>query len=142
LGMNRPLRHYILRITREKWVKQVFSIKKYYPGVRRRWEPGMTILLARKAEEGDSFIGYGIVDRFIKRDSLPDREREECERMSWSGAIVFKELFKFEPPLPMKETILSGRKVKGKCFHGYPLSKSEVESILGKARQLCKINRV
>ena len=38
-GESSP-RGYILRIARDEWVKQVFDRKKYYVGVRGRWEPG------------------------------------------------------------------------------------------------------
>ena len=135
-------KNFILRITKEEWYKQVFTIKKYYPGVPRSWEQDNIILLVRKAEKGDSFIGYGVVDRFVKRDSLPEEKRQKCEQMGWRGELVFKELYIFEPPLLIKETILKGSKAKGRYFHGYPLSQEEMKSILAKAKEQCTLNKI
>lgn len=133
---------YILRITKEEWFRQVFSIKKYYPGVRRKWEPGGGILLIRKSEDGDSFVGYGTVKEYIRRDLLPDKEREECEAMGWTGVLIFNDLFRFDPPLLIRDTILSGGRAQGRCLHGYPLTQEQVESILDKARQLSRVQKV
>jgi len=138
---NSP-RSYILRISREEWYRQVFSIKKYFPGVPRKWESGGIIFLARKAEKGDSLIGYGIIGKFVKRELLPEDRRKECERMGWKGAIIFSELYKIDPPLPIKETILSAAKARGRYFHGYPLTKDQVESVLKTIKEkasLCKV---
>jgi hypothetical protein len=140
-GESSP-RNFILRITRDEWFRQVFSIKKYFPGIGRRWEPGGTILLIRKAEEGDSFVGYGVLDEFVRRDLLPDEKRKECEAMGWKGILVFKELYRFEPPLKIKDTIIRSSKAKGKCFHGYPLMQKQVESILQTAKEKAAINKV
>jgi len=142
LVIDESPQNYILRITREEWFRQVFSIKKYYPGVRRRWEPNSTILLVRKSEDGDSFIGYGILQKFVKRNMLSEREREECERMGWTGVLVFSELFRFEPPLLIKDTILSGGKARGRCLHGFPLTQRQTESILNKAKENCGFTRI
>lgn len=133
---------YILRITREEWFRQVFTIKKYYPGVRRKWEPHTEILLVRNSEDGDSFVGYGTLQEYMKRDLLPDKERTLCETMGWTGALVFKELFKFDPPLLVKDTILSGGRAQGRCLHGYPLTQKQVELILNKAAELCNIQKI
>ncbi|MCW4020654.1 MAG: hypothetical protein NWF14_05445 [Candidatus Bathyarchaeota archaeon] len=134
-GETESPRSYTLRITREEWFQQVFMIKKYYPGVPRRWEPDGVILLVRKAEKGDSFVGYGTVERFVKRDHLPEEKRKECEKMGWKGAIVFSELYKFDPPLPIKETVLKDPRLKGRIFHGYPLTKEQVDSVLDTAKE-------
>ena len=133
---------FILRISKEEWFKQVFTIKKYYPGIGRRWEEGSTILLAKKTENRDSLVGYGVLERFVKRDQLPEKERLECEKMGWKGVLVFRNLFRFEPPLPMKETVLSGSNAKGKCFHGYPLTQKQVESILNVAKEKCAFHEI
>lgn len=135
-------KNFILRITKEEWFRQVFTIKKYYPGIARRWEEGSLIFLARKSEVGDSFIGYGVVKKFVERDNLKDDERHECERMGWRGAIIFNELYRFEPPLPIKETVLSGLKAKGRCWHGYPLTDDQAADILKAAANLCNIREV
>ena len=133
---------YVLRITKEEWFRQVFTIKKYYPGVRRRWEPNAKILLVRNSENGDSFVGYGILMQYLKRDQLSEDERKKCELMQWTGALVFRELFRFDPPLLLRETILSGSRVRGSYLHGYPLTNGQVDSILTRAKELCSILKI
>ena len=140
-GHNSP-NNFILRITREEWFKQVFSIKKYFPGISRSWEPNGAILLVHKAENGDSFVGYSVLDEFVKREMLHDEKRQECETMGWKGVLVFKELYKFEPPLKIKDTILGTSKARGKCFHGFPLTQEQVNSILEAAKEKVAINKV
>jgi len=135
-------RSYVLRISREEWYRQVFSIKKYFPGVPRKWEPGGTIFLARRTEKGDSLVGYGVIEKFVKRNLLPEDRRRECEEMGWKGAIVFSELYRFDPPIPIKETILEASKAKGRYFHGYPLTKDQVESLLRTAKGKTSLRKV
>jgi hypothetical protein len=141
IGQGSP-NNFILRITRDEWFKQVFSIKKYFPGISRRWEPGGTILLVRKAENGDSFVGYGVLEEFVKKDQLPEEKRRECETMGWRGVLVFNQLYRFEPPLKIKDTVIGVSKAKGKCFHGYPLMQKQVDSILQTAKEKVSINKV
>jgi len=135
-------RSYILRISKEEWYRQVFSIKKYFPGVPRKWEPGGIIFLARKAEKGDSLVGYGVIGEFVERDLLPEERRKECEMMGWRGAIVFSELYKISPPVPIKETILAASKARGRYFHGYTLTRDEVESLLRTIKKKASLIRV
>jgi len=134
--------NFILRITREEWFNQVFSIKKYFPGIARYWESNGTIFLVRKAERGDSFVGYGVLDSFIRKDLLPEEQKKECEIMGWRGVLVFKKLYRFEPPLKIKDTVIGASNAKGRCFHGYPLTREQVESILRTAKQKVSINQV
>jgi len=135
-------RNYVLRITKEEWYRQVFSIKKYFPGISRKWEPSGIIFLARKAEKGDSLVGYGIIGEFVKRDLLPEDRRKECERMGWRGAIIFSELYRINPPVQIKETILAASKARGRCFHGYPLTKEQAESILRTINEKASLQKV
>jgi len=135
-------RSYILRISKEEWYRQVFSIKKYFPGVPRKWTPGGIIFLARKAEKGDSLIGYGVIEKFVKRDLLPEDRRKECERMGWKGAIVFSELYKIDPPVPIKETILGAARARGRYFHGYTLTRDQVDSILRTIEEKAALRKV
>ena len=124
---------YILRISKEEWVRQVFEKRKYYPGIMRRWAHGTTILLARKTERGDSFIGYGVIGRIDMPWELPEEEREYCKRHGWKCAISFKNLTRFEEPLPIKETFLREDRRKGKFLHGIPLTVEQIDSILESA---------
>lgn len=127
---------YILRISRDDWVRQVFEKRKYYPGIMRRWSRGTTILLARKTEKGDSFIGYGIIGRIDMPWELPEEELEYIRSHGWKCVLVFKNLMRFEKPLPLKETFLRDDRRKGKFLHGVPLTVEQVDSILEAAEDL------
>jgi len=126
---------YILRITKIEWVKRVFSLKRYYAGVKRKWEPGLTILFARKAEKGDSFLGYGIIGSVLKTEELSEEERAECKKYGWNRVINFKDVIKFDSPLPIKETVMKDVGVRGNRLHGYRLTSAQIQSILSKAKQ-------
>lgn len=135
-------RGYVLRITKEEWYRQVFSIKKYFPGVPRRWDPGGIIFLVRKAEKGDSLIGYGVIERFVKRNLLPEFRRKECEKMGWKGAIIFSELYRIEPPVPVKQTVLGAVGVSGSYLQGYVLTKEQADSILRTIKDKAVLKKV
>jgi hypothetical protein len=127
---------YILRISKEDWLRQVYELRKYYPGVMRGWVRGMTILLARRTGEGDSFIGYGVIDRIDMPWELQDKEREYCRENGWKCVLVFKNLIRFEEPLPLKKTFLKDDKRKGKFLHAVPLTVDQIDSILEAAEDL------
>lgn len=74
---------YILRISEDDWEKQVFEIEKYYTAVRRRWHRGTNILLARKKDVGDSFIGYGVVGKVKHLWELSPEEEAYCQENNW-----------------------------------------------------------
>ncbi len=117
-------------------------MKKYYPGIARHWKKGYLIFLVMRSDKGDSFVGYGIIEKFVNKSELSDEERRECERMGWRGAIIFSELYKFTPPLLIKETVLGGLRIKGKCWHGYPLTEKHAEEVLETAKKLCNIQKI
>ena len=135
-------KNFVLRIAKEEWFKQVFALKKYYPGILRRWEKGSLIFLAKRSDKGDSFVGYGVMEEFVKENELPDEEKRKCKNRGWKGAIIFSELYKFDPPLLIKETILGNLGIRGRCWHGYKLTEEQTEAILEAAEELCNIRKV
>lgn len=128
--VGEPVGGYILRISRDEWLKQVFEKRKYYPGLVRKWSPGMTILLARKTEQGDSFIGYGVIGGIFKPSEASKEEQEYCLANGWKCILSFKELVRFEEPLPLKRTFLKNDKRRGRLFHALPLTLGQVDSVL------------
>jgi len=127
---------YILRLSKEEWLRQVFELKKYYPGIMRSWTRGMKILLARKTDKGDSFLGYGVIDRIDMPWELPDKERQYCKENGWRCVLVFKNLVRFEEPLPLKKTSLKEDRRKGKFLHGVSLTVDQIDSIIEAAEDL------
>jgi hypothetical protein len=124
---------YILRINSDEWVEQIFELKKYYSGVMRSWGTGTPILLAKKSEEGDSFLGYGVTDRVEMLWEMPPEEKNYCRENGWKCALTFKPLIYFNEPLPIKETILADDKRRGSFLHGALLKEDQVDSILAEA---------
>lgn len=124
---------YILRITTKEWVEQVYDRVKYYVGIRRKWKPGQIILFAHKTRKGDAFIGYGVINVFQPLEELTEKEKAECEKWGWYGALDFKYVKKFKEPVLIKETILKDFRLKGRLVHGFGLNSEQIESILSQA---------
>jgi hypothetical protein len=121
---------YILRISTDDWKDQVFELKKYYSGVMRNWKRGTKILLAKKTEEGDSFLGYGVADKVEMLWEMNPEEEQYCKENKWKCALTFKPLVTFEKPFPLKHSIMSGDKRKGMFLHGAKLHEDSVDAIL------------
>jgi len=121
---------YILRISSDDWVDQVYELKKYYSGVMRSWKRETPILFAKKTDVGDSFIGYGIVEKVEFLWELTPEEEAYCRDNNWRCALSFKTLRKFEDPYPIKESILSEDPRKGSFLHGARLTEEQMDTIL------------
>ena len=121
---------YILRVSHDDWVDQIFELKKYYSGIIRNWRVGPPILLAKKNHVGDSFLGYGITDKVEMLWEMSAEEEHYCKENGWKVAITFKPIIKFENPVPIKMTPLKGDKRKGMFLHGVILTEDTVDTIL------------
>jgi len=122
--------NYILRISKDEWEKQVFAIKSYYAGVRRGWEAGATILLIKKTDVGDAFIGYGVIKSVTDLEKMSDEEKDMCINNNWSKKLSFGKLVRFEPPVSVKDTVVSKWSQKGALLHGAPISQTDIESVM------------
>jgi hypothetical protein len=127
---------YILRISTDSWRDQVFELKKYYSGVMRGWKRDTQILLAKKTEVGDSFIGYGVVGKVEMLWELSPEEEAYCRENNWRCALTFKALNGFERPYPIKESILAEDPRKGSFLHGARLTEDQVDEILDAAEAI------
>ena len=121
---------YILRISTDDWLRQVYERKKYYSGVMRDWRRGSVILFAKKTDAGDSFIGYGVVDKVEMLWEMTPDEEEYSKQHGWKCALSFGNLIRFDKPLPIKESIIAGDPRKGRLLHGARLKEDQVDSIL------------
>ncbi|MEM2760509.1 MAG: hypothetical protein QXU32_08910 [Nitrososphaerales archaeon] len=124
------MQSYILRIARDEWEKQVFALKAYYAGVRRDWDIGSSIFLIKKTESGDAFIGYGNIKKITSLEEMDKREKDMCVNNNWNKKLSFGKLVRFEPPVPVKDTVVSKWGQKGALLHGAPISPSDMESIV------------
>jgi hypothetical protein len=127
---------YILRISTEEWVNQVFDLAIYYTSTSRKWNSGQTILFVHKTNVGDAVIGYGEVGNIYALDDLAEEEKCKCEKWGWKRAIEFKYVVRFEKPLVVKETFLKDLKLRGKFLHGFPLNKQQLDLIIDQAERL------
>ena len=124
------MENYILRISKDEWEKQVFAIKSYYAGVRREWKPNTKILLVKKTESGDAFIGYAMIKNVADLEEMSDEEKDMCINNNWNKKLSFSKLVRFEPPVPVKNTVVSKWGQKGALLHGAPISEMDIESII------------
>ena len=123
------MQNYILRIAKDEWEKQVFALMEYYAGVRREWEKDSSIFLIKKTDSGDAFVGYGIIKSVTSLEDLDDKEKDMCINNNWNKKLSFGKLVRFEPPIPLKDTVVSKWGQKGALLQGAPISQSDMESI-------------
>ena len=121
---------YVLRVSTEEWLKQVFERGKYYSGVMRKWKRGTPILLAKKAGASDCFVGYGVVDKVEMLWEMSPEDEAYCREHGWRCAISLNPLVRFEKPYPIGESILRDDRRKGSFFHGARLTEDQVDAIL------------
>ena len=122
--------NYMLRISKDEWVRLVFSKKAYYTSMRRNWKEGGKILFVKKIEEGDALIGYAIIDSIIDYDSLPSKEKELCLNYGWTKKLVFKKMIRFEPPILIKDTMIAEWPQRGALLHGAPISDEQLDGVI------------
>jgi hypothetical protein len=125
---------YVLRITSDYLVDNVFSMAIYYTNLRRKWKAGQTIVFVHRTESGDAVVGYGVIEDAYQQNKLPEEERMEPEK--WKKALVFTYVLRSEKPLSVKETFLKEPKFRGRYVHGLALSKEQLDSILDRVGSL------
>lgn len=123
------MENYILRIAKDEWEEQVFALKAYYAGVRREWEVGSTIFLIKQTSSGDAFVGYGIIKEITPLGKMDEEEKDMCLNNNWNRKLSFGKLVRFDPPVLVKDTIVSKWGQKGALLHGAPISQSDINSI-------------
>ena len=104
--------------------------------MRRKWHRETNILLARKTDVGDSFIGYGVVGKVEHLWELSPEEEAYCQENNWKVVISFKALNRFMNPCPIKATFLAGDPRKGSFLHVARLSEQQTDDILEAAEEL------
>lgn len=122
---------YILRISSDEYEENVFKNRCYYVGVRRKWEEGTEIFLARKRKDyNDSFIGYAVIKKVYERNELSVDERKKFNELRWDKKLEFSKLIAFDPPKPIKDVLPEFKGLKGRVLHGRKLEPEQVRKIL------------
>jgi hypothetical protein len=126
---------YVLRIAAQEWVEPVFSIAAYYTSLPRKWKRGQAIVFLHKTDAGDAVVGYGMIQNVLEQNELSEAERKQCAMHGWKKVIEFSYVIRFDKPLLVKETFFKDTKLRGRCFHGYALSREQLKAIITQAEK-------
>jgi hypothetical protein len=127
---------YVLRIAHEDLVNQVFSLGKYYSGVIRDFKRGTPLLFAAKSESGDSFVGYGVVDKVEFLWEMTPEEEAYAREHGWKIALTLRGATRFKNPLLVKNSLLKDDKRKGAYLHGVKLTEETIDALLEQAEKI------
>ena len=92
--MSEPI-SYILRIQRDELERQLFAQRIFYVNISRAWSRDTIVLFVKK----DTFIGSGVIEKFVTMDALEEPEKRLCTKNNWYGKILFGRLTRFIPPI-------------------------------------------
>jgi len=124
---------YVLRISHEDLVNQVFSLGKYYSGIQRNFIRGTPLLFAAKSESGDSLVGYGVVDKVEYLWEMTPADEEYAKEHGWRIALTLRAATRFKNPLLIKNSLLKDDKRKGAYLHGAKLNEDTIDGLLEQA---------
>lgn len=121
---------FALRI-REGQERQLRVRRDLYVGIRRDWSRGSKIVLVKKGPSGDSVIGIGTVESIAELGGMGDAEKKLCVENNWYGKMIFSQVARLHPPVPVSATELAG--VQPALLHGHTVSDvSRIESMSAK----------
>jgi hypothetical protein len=127
---------YILRISNETLVNQVFSLGKYYSGIQRNFIRGTPLLFAAKTDDGDSLVGYGVVDKIEYLWEMTPEEETYAREHNWKIALTLRGATRFRTPLLIKNSLLKDDKRKGAYLHGAKLTENTIDALLEQAEEI------
>jgi len=127
---------YVLRISHEDLVNQVFSLGLYYSGVQRNFIRGTPLLFAAKTDDGDSLVGYGVVDKVKYLWEMTPADEDYAKEHNWKIALTIRAATRFRTPLLIKNSILKDDKRKGAYLHGAKLSEETIDALLEQAEEI------
>jgi hypothetical protein len=130
---------YVLRIAHEALVNQVFSLGKYYSGIQRNFIRGTPLLFAAKSKDGDSIVGYGVVDEVEYLWEMTPEEEEYAKEHNWKIGLTLREAKKFWTPLLIKNSLLKDDKRKGAYLHGAKLSEEIIDALLKQVEEIQEV---
>jgi hypothetical protein len=127
---------YVLRISHEDLVNQVFSLGKYYSGIQRNFIRGTPLLFAAKSKDGDSIVGYGVVDKIEYLWEMTPEEETYAKEHNWKIALKLRGATRFRTPLLIKNSLLKDDKRRGAYLHGAKLSEETIDALLEQAEEI------
>ena len=127
---------YVLRISHEDLVNQVFSLGKYYSGIQRNFIRGTPLLFAAKSEGGDSLVGYGVIDNVENLWEMLPADEDYVKEHGWKVGLTIREATRFKSPLLIKNSLLKDDKRKGAFLHGAKFSEETISALLDQAEEI------
>lgn len=116
---------------RESQERQLRVRRALYVGIRRDWSRGSKIVLVKKAPSGDSIIAVGTLERVAELGDMDADEKKLCMDSNWYGKMLFSQVARFYPPIPVSATELAG--VQPALLHGHAVSNvSKIEAMSAK----------
>lgn len=107
----------------------------YYTSTSTKLKKDQTVIFVYKTDVGDSIVGYGVIQDVVDKEMLSSEEKKQCQKHGWKKAIEFSYVLRFQKPLPVKETFFKDTKLRGRCFHGFRLSKEQVNALISQAEK-------
>ena len=130
---------YVLRISHEDLVNQVFSLGKYYSGIQRNFIRGTPLLFAAKSESGDSLVGYGVVDKIESLWEMTPADEEYAKEHNWKLGLTLRGVTRFKTPLLIKNSLLKDDKRRGAYLHGAKLTEDTIDALLEQAEEIQEV---
>ncbi len=127
---------YVLRISHEDLVNQVFSLGKYYSGIQRNFIRGTPLLFAAKSEGGDSIVGYGVIDKIEHLWEMTPADEVYAKEHGWKLGLTLRGATRLGTPLLIKNSLLKDDKRKGAFLHGAKLSEETINTLLEQVEEI------
>jgi hypothetical protein len=119
---------YIVRIQRDELERQLYGERILYVSIKRDWLHNTKLLFIKRT----TFIGSGIIDRFVSLGELREDKKKVCLEHNCYGKIEFAKLMRFYPAVAVEDTSVAGQNTLG--LHGASLPRSDALQIERLAR--------
>jgi hypothetical protein len=130
---------YVLRISHEDLVNQVFSLGKYYSGIQRNFIRGTPLLFAAKTDDGDSLVGYGVIYNIEHLWEMIPADEVYAKEHNWKIGLTLRGATRFKTPLLIKNSLLKDDKRRGAFLHGAKLSEDTIDALLEQAEEIQEV---
>ncbi|MDQ4101319.1 MAG: hypothetical protein M3115_03935 [Thermoproteota archaeon] len=98
---------YIFKIQKDDVELQLYVQRILYVSIKRNWLPNLKLLFVKKA----TFIGSGIIDKFVSFGQLGEEEKLRCFQNNCYGKIEFDRLVRLYPAVALSDTPIEGQNI-------------------------------
>lgn len=121
--------NYIINITKNKFVNQIYGKRTYYVRIKRKWSKGSILVFVKGKEAEESFTGYGIIENIFDIEYVDPPEKKMLVEYDLYYKIVFGKLVKFCPKILVRDTPIGSWNKKGVLLHGMQINESDILQI-------------